>query len=172
MNFTKSFLRWILEGKQKQGPPKTIWSQPVKVKMKYMGMTWSDLEKIVKDRAQWKRLVLAICASRCSMVQVSTHDKWLLIVNFSGTSSNTKSFFHPTLDQYRCSHHIELWMWINTRTNNIIFQWLTSHQQQQNQCKRRSLPKSKQYARSTQNWKRLLQNPPMQSYLLIRVINL
>ena len=60
---TRASLRWTPEGKRKQGRPKTTWRRTVELEMKEMGQTWNELDKKAKDREQWRKLVLALCAS-------------------------------------------------------------------------------------------------------------
>jgi hypothetical protein len=33
------------------------------IKIKEMGKTWKELEKVAKDRPKWRRLVSALCAT-------------------------------------------------------------------------------------------------------------
>ena len=62
-NITRVSLRWTPEGKRKQGRPKTTWRRTVESEMKEMDQAWSELDMKVKDREQWRKLFLALCAS-------------------------------------------------------------------------------------------------------------
>ena len=53
-NITRVSLRWT---------PKTTWRRTVQSEMKEMGQTWNELDKKAKDGEQWRKLVLALCAS-------------------------------------------------------------------------------------------------------------
>ena len=62
-NISRVALRWTPEGNRKQGRPKTTLRRTVESEIKEMGQTWNELDKKAKDREQWRKLVLALCAS-------------------------------------------------------------------------------------------------------------
>jgi len=59
----KVALTWTPEGKRKRGRPKETWRRSIEKEIKNNGYTWGSLQKIAKDRQQWKSLVAALCAS-------------------------------------------------------------------------------------------------------------
>ncbi|XP_062588558.1 uncharacterized protein LOC134250223 [Saccostrea cucullata] len=65
-DITRVALRWTPEGKRRKGRPKTTWRRTVEKELKEINLTWGEVEKIAKNREEWKSLVLALCASGCS----------------------------------------------------------------------------------------------------------
>ena len=58
--------------------PKQWWTRTVIKEMENIGKTWSEAEKIAKNRVQWRAIVKALCLRRakethnCAPVKVST----------------------------------------------------------------------------------------------------
>ena len=73
-NITRVSLKWTPEGKRKRGRPKTTWRRTAESEMKEMGQTWSELDRMAKDREQWRKLVLALCASGRNKNQVDMQE--------------------------------------------------------------------------------------------------
>ena len=61
MNITKTALRWTPEGKRKKGRPKETYRRTIEKELKKQNCTWKEVEKIAKDREEWKSFVLALC---------------------------------------------------------------------------------------------------------------
>ena len=59
----KRALRWTPAGKRKQGRPKSTWRRTVEAEIKQHGYSWGEMERLAKDRAGWRSLVDALCAT-------------------------------------------------------------------------------------------------------------
>ena len=57
---TKVALHWTPEGKRKVGRPKITWRRTVEGEMKSLGHTWGTVERMAKDRNQWRAFVAAL----------------------------------------------------------------------------------------------------------------
>jgi hypothetical protein len=53
-------LKWTPEEKRRKGTPKTTWKQTVEKELKESDHTWGEVEKIAKNREDWKFLVLTL----------------------------------------------------------------------------------------------------------------
>jgi hypothetical protein len=56
-------IRWTPEGKRRKGRPKTTWRRTVEKELQEIDHTCGKIEKITKNREDWKSLVLVLCAS-------------------------------------------------------------------------------------------------------------
>ena len=56
-------LRWTPEGKRKRGRPRQTWRRTVEGEMKDLGHLWSSLERLARDRTEWRLFVAALSAS-------------------------------------------------------------------------------------------------------------
>ena len=64
ISYTKTALHWTPDGKRKRGRPKTTWRRTVEAELKEMNHTWGTVERMAKDRHQWRAFVAALHASR------------------------------------------------------------------------------------------------------------
>ena len=62
----KVALRWTPERKGKRGRPNTTWRCTMENEIKERGYTWGTIERKAKNREEWRKHVLALCAMRHS----------------------------------------------------------------------------------------------------------
>jgi hypothetical protein len=65
-NTTRHALKWTPQGKRKRGRPRNTWRRELSADLERMGHTWSGLEKMAKDREEWRNLVSGLCPRRGS----------------------------------------------------------------------------------------------------------
>jgi hypothetical protein len=57
-------LRWIPQGKRKQGRLKATWRRTIEKEIKAMGLTWGEAEVAALDRIDWRRRAEDSCSVR------------------------------------------------------------------------------------------------------------
>lgn len=62
-SITRVSLRWTPEGRRKRGRPKQTWRRTVEGEMKEWNHTWTSLEKLARNRQQWRNFVAALNAN-------------------------------------------------------------------------------------------------------------
>ena len=62
-NVTRQALKWNPQGKRNRGRPRTTWRRSTEQELKATGKSWSELEKLAKNRGKCRTLVLDLCAS-------------------------------------------------------------------------------------------------------------
>jgi hypothetical protein len=65
---TKVALRWTSEGKRKRGRPKTTWRRTIENEIKERRYTWGTIERKAKNRAEWRKLGLALCGQNIFII--------------------------------------------------------------------------------------------------------
>ena len=63
-SITKTALHWTPEGKRKRGRPKNTWRRTVEAELKTLNHSWGTVEKLARDRQEWRTFVAALRADR------------------------------------------------------------------------------------------------------------
>ena len=59
-SYPRIALQWTPEGRRRSGRPKQTWRRTVEAEMKEMGQSWERLQRLARDRDQWRIFVAAL----------------------------------------------------------------------------------------------------------------
>ena len=62
-SITRVALHWTSEGKRKRGRPRDTWRRTVEAELMKWKKTWGTVEKMAKDRKEWRSFVAALHAN-------------------------------------------------------------------------------------------------------------
>ena len=61
---TRRALTWNPQGKRKTGRPRNTWRRDLDADCRMMGLSWAQLERLARDRYDWRDFVRGLCPSR------------------------------------------------------------------------------------------------------------